>query len=262
MSTTLTKETSRQAGFQPTLFSRLMSAPTPEAPEVSRLSTLRSMDLHAPRAGRFFSMAQRAQLRGRHHRSTSPILGRRYLASIIIQTSMLRTGSRDAATVTIGELVGFGPSASLHIVQHDRWEGADIWSAIPRLLNDLSRTWKSPVVVGVEDGHALTRLQHLAGSQPMFTKVIILGHAAKTGDALLHALDHRLLKVYAPDGSEEHNQFWTQIVKAQGRFSHGSVDFFIDRGTGDDSYLAGLALLTKEARREDGRSLANTAVPA
>ena len=257
MTTALIKETSHQAGFQPTLFSRLMTAPTMEAPEALRLSTLRSMDLHAPRAGRLFSIAQRAQLRGRHQRSTSPIPGHRYLASII-----LRTGSRDAATVTIGELVGFGPSASLHIVQHHRWEGADIWSAIPRLLNDLADSWKSPVVVGVEDGHALTRLQHLAGNQPMITQIVVLGHAAKTGDALLHALDHRLLKVYAPDGSEEHNQFWTQIVKAQGRFSHGSVDFFIDRGTGDDSYLAGLALLTEEARLDNDRSLADTAVPA
>jgi hypothetical protein len=217
--------------------------------------------------GGLFTPAQRAQLQGDHPRQRRPTPGKTCVAAIDVGGEAFGTdpqngGSngigasqpwRDATVVTIGELDfsttnGVGPGPRVNVVQHYRWVGEPHHRLLPLLADLLRNVWRCRRVVvdatGIGAGLASLLGKALGGIVEPF--VFTAASKSRLGFELLAAVNSGRLKLYAADGSPEHQEFWRQVELAQGRYRpNQTMDFFVEPSRGHDDFLMSLALLVK-----------------
>jgi len=209
----------------------------------------------APGNGRFFSLGQRAIMKGSHSRQNRPILGKLYVAGVALPRPEA-LGSRlvlgvTPVTVTVGELEPWSPENGLRVVGHYRWPQPPDGALIARLRDVLWGTWGCEKVL-VDGLAAGDRVLSLVDPELPDVSVQLVGEAVgrpALGAALLQAVDAEMVQVYADDDSPEHREFWAQAVRAQVRPSaNGGPDFHIEPSTGDDGFLTSLALALEAGR--------------
>ena len=254
----------RTEAYQPSLFSRLTAARSPEAGPPKRLASTRREDPAPTRVNRLFSMTQRVQLRGGHERERRPALGRRYVASVVVSEAGDGPGrspwSHDTITVTIAEAPR--PGGPVRIVHHLRTEAQDGWrDKLPQVVQALAAGW-DPIwirAIGPAASHA-ARGVRLQGKGPLADlQPLSRGDRGALARSLADATAAGRLTVYRDDRSEESKGFWAQVVKAQAEIAADGVrSIFVDRG--DDGYVVGLASIAAEADRSLTR--AGVAIPA
>jgi hypothetical protein len=83
---------------------------------------------------------------------------------------------------------------------------------------------------------------------------------SRLGFELLAAINSGRLKMYAPDGSPEFQEFWQQVERARSFFRpNQTMNFLVDPAQGHDDFLMSLALLVEAAsytpRQARGRGM-------
>ncbi len=218
--------------------------------------------------GGFLSPQQRAQMQGQHQRRSRPSPGRVYVAGIDIagqaeeaQDEALRsiTPRRDSTVVTIAELdfpisddLIRGPVA--RIVEHYWWTGRTHASLYPQLVDILRNVWRCRRVVvdstGLGEGVA-SFLERALGSSVVTRFKFSAQSKSSLAFDLLAAVNSGRLKMYAPDGSPEYQEFWNQMERARGFYRpNQTMNFYVDPSRGHDDFLMSLALLVKASEYE------------
>ena len=73
---------------------------------------------------------------------------------------------------------------------------------------------------------------------------------SEIGFNLLAAINSGRLKMYAGDGSSEHQEFWFEMEKARSQYRQNkTMNFYVDPAQGHDDLLMSLALLVEAANR-------------
>ena len=209
--------------------------------------------------GGLLSPAQRAQLQGHHLRQRTPTASRLYVAAIDLAGGRLdaeeaRGRDRDSTVVTIGELDFSGcdevfREPLVRVVEHYQWTGRDHASLYPQLVDLLKNVWRCRRVVidatGLGEGIA-SLLQRALGRATAEPFVFTAASKSRLGFDLLAAVNAGRLKVYAPDGSPEHEQLWHELGQAEAHYRpNRTMDFAVDPRKGHDDFLVSLALLVK-----------------
>jgi hypothetical protein len=219
--------------------------------------------------GGFLSPGQRAQLRGSHSRQYQPPAaegGRIYVAGIDLageaeegRDSALRSikPRQDSTVVTIGELEPPAPDdpgqePRIRVLEHRWWTGRPHTELYPQLVDVLKNVWGCRRVAvdrtGVGEGVA-SFLSRALGSTTVIPFHFTQQSKSKLGFELLAAINSGRLKVYAPDGSEECQEFWQELERAKSTFRpNQTMNFFVDPTQGHDDFLMSLALLVEAAR--------------
>ena len=215
--------------------------------------------------GGFLSHTQQAQLQGNHPRQHQPTSGKLYVAGVdlageaeIAEDAVLRVlkPRQDSTVVTIGELDFSGCTELLkepriNIVEHCWWTGTPHTALYPRLVDVLKNVWGCRRVVvdstGVGAGVASFLADTLGRSivEPFpFTQA----SKSRLGFDLLAAVNSGRLKMYFPDSSAEHQEFWQEVEKAYSNFrSNQTMNFYVDPARGHDDFLMSMALLVEAA---------------
>ena len=204
-----------------------------------------------PRDGRFFTLEQRALMKGEHLRRREPALDRTYVAGVALPRRREPGLLAEPVTITIVEMQPWDREAALHIVQHVRWAQEAQGALIPRLKDLLWGVWgcQKVVINGAASGQ---RVLSVMEPDPLHGVTQLVGEAtsrAGQGLALLAAVGAGRVKMYADDGSAEHREFWAQAVRARSHRIEGEIlDFYVEPSTGDDGVLMSLALAVGAAR--------------
>jgi len=216
--------------------------------------------------GGFLSPAQQAQLQGNHPRQHQPTGGKLYVAGVdlageaeMAEDAMLRAlkPRQDSTVVTIGELDFSGctellKEPGINIVEHCWWTGTPHPSLYPRLVDVLKNVWGCRRVVvdstGVGAGVA-SFLAETLGRSVVVPFQFTQASKSRLGFDLLAAINSGRLKMYSPDSSPEHQEFWQEVEKVDSSFrSNQTMNFFVDPAQGHDDFLMSLALLAEAAR--------------
>ena len=207
--------------------------------------------------GRFFTLEQRARMKGGHLRQQKPAPGKMYMAGVALPRHHQRQTSHlsrlvelmaEPVTVSVAEIE---PGDSLRIVEHYRWAQQPDGALIARLNEVLWGLWgcRKVLVDGVAGGD---RVLSILPPHPSDGSVQLVGEAAPRsamGLGLLTAVDGGRVTMYADDGSAKHREFWAQAVRARVRTAEGGPpDFYVEPSTGDDGFLRSLALAVEAAR--------------
>ncbi|MDO8751294.1 MAG: hypothetical protein Q7K03_09160 [Dehalococcoidia bacterium] len=209
---------------------------------------------------------QRAQLQGSHHRQHAPTQGKTYVAAIDLAGGASSDGSpqsedrnphRDSTVVTMGELDfdaadPFTGEPQVRIVEHAWWTGVAPASLYPQLVDLLQRVWRCRRLVvdatGLGQGTA-SFLERGLGSGVVEPFIFTAQSKSRLGFDLLAAINGGRLKMYAAEGSKEHQEFWKQIEQAQSYYRpNRTMNFLVNPSRGHDDFLASLALLVKAAQ--------------
>ena len=83
---------------------------------------------------------------------------------------------------------------------------------------------------------------------------------SRLGFELLAAINSGRLKMYAPDGSSEFQEFWQEVERAKSFFRpNQTMNFLVDPAQGHDDFLMSLALVVEAAsytpRQARGRGM-------
>jgi hypothetical protein len=211
-------------------------------------------------AGGFLSPGQKAQLQGSHPRRQSTP-GEIYIAGIDIagqaeeaQDELLRRikPRQDSTVVTIGAL-DFSccspllPQPRILVLEHYWWTGIPHHQLYPQLVDLLKNVWGCKRVVvdatGVGAGIA-DFLEAVLGKRVVVPFHFTQQSKSKLGFDLLAAINSGRLKMYAPDGSPEYQEFWHEVDKAKTTFRpNQTMNFFVEPEEGHDDFLTSLALL-------------------
>ncbi len=213
--------------------------------------------------GGLFSGGQQAQLQGTHLRRHAPEAGKTYVAALDVAGGPLsldgagkqRGKERDSTVLTIGE-VDFSSGDDLtgepqvRVVEHRWWTGESPASLHPQLL-DLARLWKPRRLIvdatGLGQGTASFLERVLGGMVEPF--VFTAQSKSRLGFDLLAAVNSGRLKLYAPDGSREHQELWRQLERAEAHLlPNRTMTFQVAAAKGHDDFLMSLALLVQAAR--------------
>jgi len=213
--------------------------------------------------GGFLSPQQRTQLQGIHRRLHLPNRGKIYVAGIDLageaeegEDAMLRAikPRQDSTVVTIGELefcseVIQGPRVK--IVEHYWWTGKPHTSLYPQLVDLLKDVWgcKRVVVDSTGVGAGVTSFLAKALGRSIVAPFLFTQQSkSKLGFDLLAAINSGRVKMYAADGSEEYQEFWSQMERAKSNFRPSqTMNFYVDPAQGHDDFLISLALLVQAA---------------
>jgi len=214
--------------------------------------------------GRLFSAEQRAQLQGEHERQEGPLPGRQYVAGVDLAGAsqlMLEAAPSDAAlrrlqpgkdstVVTIAEVCRGGASLPvLRVVQHYWWTGRS-QAEVYRQLLDLLRTWNVRRVAVDASGVGAGVADFLAAELGRRVEGVVFTQASKSklGFEMLAAINGGRLKVYAGDGSPEHQEFWRQVRAARANLrANQTLCFYVPEAEGHDDFVVSLALCQKAA---------------
>ena len=213
--------------------------------------------LEAISGGGFLSPLQRSQLQGSHPRQHQPRPGEIYLAGIDLAGEAEREDGelralkprQDSTVLTIGRVdYSRGPETHIEVVEHGWWTGTPHPALYPRLVDLLKEVWRCRRVVvdstGVGLGVASFLKKALGGVVVPFQ--FTQASKSKLGFELLAAINSGRLKVYAPDGSPEAQEFWWEVERAKNTFRpNQTMNFFVDSGEGHDDFLMSLALLVE-----------------
>ena len=215
--------------------------------------------------GGFLSQVQQAQIQGNHYRQHQPASGKLYVAGVdlageaeIAEDAMLRAlkPRQDSTVVTIGELDFSGctelfKEPRINIVEHCWWTGTPHPALYPRLVDVLKNVWGCRRVVvdstGVGAGVA-SFLAEALGRSVVTPFQFTQASKSRLGFDLLAAVNSGRLKMYFPDSSPEHQEFWQEVGKANSSFrSNQTMNFFVDPIQGHDDFLMSMALLVEAA---------------
>ena len=205
-------------------------------------------------AGRLFSESQRTAMGGRHARYRGPIPGHTYVAGIDLagedeQADDARARAlvprRDSTVVTIGEVTrDASGSASLHVVDHIWWTGRDqVWQ-YERLL-DLWVHWEFAAAVVDASGIGAGIAAFLAARHPDRVESFVFTAPSKSKLAytMLGMINTGKLALYAPDGSPEWRECWSEIHACRYSLrSHEQMGWGVPPAEGHDDFIASLAL--------------------
>ena len=116
----------------------------------------------------------------------------------------------------------------------------------------MGKVWRCRRVVvdatGLGQGTA-SFLERSLGSGVVESFIFTAQSKSRLGFELLAAVNGGRLKVYAADGSKEHQEFWRQIEQAQAYYRlNRTMNFLVDPKRGHDDFLISLALLVKAAQ--------------
>ena len=212
-----------------------------------------------------FSPQQRAQLQGIHQRRHCPAPGRIYVAGIDVaggtqegEPTALNGGRQrhDSTVVTIGEL-DFSTCDGIHrdpivrVVEHCCWTGVPHHDLYPRLVDILKNVWDCRRVVvdatGLGEGVA-SFLERALGRNWVEAFRFTAQSKSKLGYQLMAAVNSGRLKMYAPDGSQEFQEFWHQMERARAQYRpNQTINFYVDPAQGHDDFLSSMALLVEAA---------------
>ena len=77
---------------------------------------------------------------------------------------------------------------------------------------------------------------------------------SKLGFDLMAAVNSGRLKMYAGEGSEEYQEFWSEIDMAESQYrSNQTLNFCVDPAKGHDDFLISLALVMEAANNYEPR---------
>jgi hypothetical protein len=146
--------------------------------------------------------------------------------------------------------------ASIRILEHYQWTGKRHTELYPQLVDLLKNVWRCRRVVvdatGIGQPVASFLKQTLGRSVLPFT--FTAPAKSQLGFNLLAAINSGSLKMYAPDGSPEYQEFWYQMEKAKSYYRPSqTMNFFIDSAQGHDDFLMSLALLVEASRHSEPR---------
>jgi hypothetical protein len=208
-----------------------------------------------PGAGRLFSGAQQAQLTGTHTRRHTPIPGDTYVAGLDIGGGMGES-DHDATVLTIGRVVE-PPSGALvqtphlEVVEHIALTGVPHDELFGRLADVIGRVWavQRVAIDATGIGETIARmLQRTLGEDVVRPFKFSSESKSRLGYELIAAANGGRLRMYAPDGSPEHAEFWRQIERARVAYRpNQQMNFYVDASEGHDDYLASLALAVEAA---------------
>ena len=214
--------------------------------------------------GGFLSPQQRAQLSGDHTRKYSPERGRVYVAGIDLageaeegEDALLRATRprQDSTVVTIGEL-DFPAAGDIQkqprvrVVEHYWWTGRKHSELYPQLVDIIKNVWRCRRVVvdatGIGQPVSSFLRQSLGSRVVPFT---FTGQSkSRLGFDLLASVNSGRLKMYAGDGSPEHQEFWQEMETAKSHYRpNQTMNFYVDASRGHDDFLMSLALLVEAA---------------
>ena len=219
--------------------------------------------------GNLLSPQQQAQLQGDHPRRHSPEPGATYVAGLDLAgglpsdsenpassaiLSLSKDGAsrqtQDATVLTIAELdfsvTDFAGKPRLKVAEHYRWQNVAHSELFPQLVDLLGNHWRCRRVVVDATGLGQT-LAELLGTKLGRRTVVPFAFTAQSksrlGFELLASINAGRLKVYAGDGSEEHQEFWTQMSQAEAHFRpNQTMSFFVPQRLGHDDFVMSLAL--------------------
>jgi hypothetical protein len=221
--------------------------------------------------GNFLSPQQRAQLQGEHARRHGPEQGKIYIAGIDLageaeeeEDAVLRAikPRQDSTVVTIGELdfsnvddIVKQPRVS--IVEHYCWTGKKHTELYAQLVDILQSVWRCRRTVvdatGVGQPVCSFLKKSLGAKVSPFT--FTAQSKSELGFNLLAAINSGRLKMYAGDGSPEHQEFWFEMEKAKSQYRPSqTMNFYVDPAQGHDDFLMSLALLVEAANQYSPRS--------
>ncbi|OGN89242.1 MAG: hypothetical protein A2Z74_04805 [Chloroflexi bacterium RBG_13_46_9] len=209
--------------------------------------------------GGFINLQQRAQLQGSHQRRHSAEKGKVYVAGIDIageaennDITMKQSKPRqDATVVSIAELDfssidQIQKQLVIKIVEHHRWTGTRHTDQYARLIDVLKNVWgcRRIVIDATGIGQPVASYLGQALGSKVVPFVFTAASKSKLGFELLAAVNSGRLKMYAPDGSAECQQFWMEIEKAKSQYRpNQTMNFFVDPSQGHDDFLMSLALV-------------------
>ncbi len=214
--------------------------------------------------GGFLPAQQRAQLAGTHPRQHSARQDGIYIAGIDLageaeeeEDARLRSFKprQDATVVTIGEVeagTGVLPAGpAVRIVEHFWWIGVQHVELYQRLVDILKNVWRCRRVVvdatGIGQPVSSFLRQALGSRVTPFT--FTQQSKSALGFNLLAAVNSGRLKMYAPDGSPEYQEFWQEMELAKGYYRPSqTMSFYVDPSRGHDDFLMSLALLVEATR--------------
>ena len=220
--------------------------------------------------GGFLSAQQLAWLQGEHARRHRPDGPAVYVAGIDVAgpaeeqpeatwddaAVRVREPRRDATVVTIARLdysqvSEFRPYPQVQVVEHIWWTGRDHASLVGELAGLLRDTWHCRRVVvdatGVGAGVA-SILERVLGSGVVRPFAFTAASKSHLGYGILAAVNGHRLKVYAPDGSLECQEFWREVESTRCEYRRNQeMSFYVPARAGHDDFVMSLALAVEAA---------------
>ena len=225
----------------------------------------------------FLSAQQRAQMQGEHPRQHRPGAVRPgstqaacsddavYVAGVDIAgkdeeaaDAALRSlkPRRDSTVITIGSLdfslvSDLVLEPRLLIVEHYYWTGRSHREQYEQMLDVLRSVWRCARVVVDATGIGAGVADFLAaalGSEIVEPFLFTASSKSRLGYGLLATINSGRLKMYAPDGSEDCQEFWRQCEKAEYAVrANQTLNFYVPEREGHDDFLMSAALLVHAA---------------
>lgn len=221
-----------------------------------------------PRAGRLFSPAALALLRGTHRRllqrPSGEGLGVRYAGGLDVGGEALPGSGRDpdSTVLTVARVLP-APAGALvrdpevEVVGHYAWQGAG-HTRLAGAVAGLARAWRLDRLAidatGIGEGLAAS-----LAAAPGGTEVVRLRLSAERKSALGYAVQAAAeggrLRLYADDGSPEFSAAWFQLEHARAMpRPNRTLAFDVDPALGHDDYLLSLALAVEAAAGATSRT--------
>ncbi|MBI4317391.1 MAG: hypothetical protein HY675_02785 [Chloroflexi bacterium] len=219
----------------------------------------------------FLSAQQRAQMAGSHPRCRRPAEVTWPEGELVFVAGVDVAGKdeeaadaqlravkprRDSTVVTIGRL-DFSLVSDLvlepriEVVEHYYWTGRSHREQYEALLDVLRSVWGCGRVVvdatGIGAGVA-DFLMAALGDDVVEPFVFTMPSKSRLGYKLLAAINSGRFKMYAADGSEECQEFWTQCERARYRIgANQTLSFYVPEADGHDDFLISAALVVQAA---------------
>ena len=145
----------------------------------------------------------------------------------------------------------------IRIIEHYAWTGRRHAELYPQLVDLLKNVWHCRRVVVDATGigqPVVSFLRHALG-RCVLPFTFTAPAKSQLGFNLLAAINSGSLKMYAPDGSPEYQEFWYEMEKAKSYYRPSqTMNFFVDPSQGHDDFLMSLALLVEAANRFEPRT--------
>jgi len=168
---------------------------------------------------------------------------------------------QDSTVVTIGELDfstgnGIQRQPGVKVVEHYWWTGKKHTELYSQLIDILKNVWhcRRVVVDATGVGQPVSSFLKESLGSPVLPFTFTAQSKSELGFKLLAAINSGRLKMYAGDGSDEYQEFWSEMEKAKSQYRPSqTMNFYVDPTQGHDDFLMSLALLVEAASRYSPR---------
>jgi hypothetical protein len=152
----------------------------------------------------------------------------------------------------------------IRIVEHYAWTGRRHAELYPQLVDLFKNVWhcRRVVVDATGIGQPVASFLRHALGKCVLPFTFTAPAKSQLGFNLLAAINSGSLKMYAPDGSPEYQEFWYEMEKAKSYYRPSQTMNFgvypersrrVDPSQGHDDFLMSLALLVEAADRYEPR---------